>query len=346
MDKLVSIIVPVYNVEKYLNVCIESIVNQTYTNLEIILVDDGSKDKSGQLCEKWKSADQRIQVIHKENAGLGFARNSGLDIATGDYVMYIDSDDYISKNMVQKLLDTAEITGSDTVFCGLVRVMEDGRMIPMPAYYENKSFKGNEIIDDVLLEMVGSKPECSNDANLFMSVWHAIYSRKIIEKYSIRFPSERIVMCEDIMYHIDYLRRASCVTYIKDTLYYYRVNPKSLSQVYDSKRFDRQKNLSIAIQDKLMEFLDKDRFIQRENRRLLGGIRSQILALVASNEKNKLRVIKKICKDTTVKQVLNEYPYVKNPLKHRIFNYCLKREYNIALFCIAKTMNRIRKNEG
>lgn len=343
MDKLVSIIVPVYNVEKYLNVCIKSIVNQTYTNLEIILVDDGSKDKSGQLCEKWKSADQRIQVIHKENAGLGFARNSGLDIATGDYVMYIDSDDYISKNMVQKLLDTAEITGSDTVFCGLVRVMEDGRMIPMPAYYENKSFKGNEIIDDVLLEMVGSKPECSNDANLFMSVWHAIYSRKIIEKYSIRFPSERIVMCEDIMYHIDYLRRASCVTYIKDPLYYYRVNPKSLSQVYDESRFKRQKELSIEIKSSLSKFVNAEKIDLHENRRFLGGVRSQILAIAGSKENDKVKKCKAIVKDDYLRTVLKDYPYNKNPLKHRIFNILIKNQCVYGLLILASTINFIRE---
>lgn len=343
MDKLVSIIVPVYNVEKYLNVCIESIVNQTYTNLEIILVDDGSKDKSGQLCEKWKSADQRIQVIHKENAGLGFARNSGLDIATGDYVMYIDSDDYISKNMVQKLLDTAEITGSDTVFCGLVRVLADGRMIPMPAYYENKSFKGNEIIDDVLLEMVGSKPECSNDANLFMSVWHAIYSRKIIEKYSIRFPSERIVMCEDIMYHIDYLRRASCVTYIKDPLYYYRVNPKSLSQVYDESRFKRQKELSIEIKSNLSKFVNAEKIDLHENRRFLGGVRSQILAIAGSKENDKVKKCKAIVKDDYLRTVLKDYPYNKNPLKHRIFNILIKNQCVYGLLILASTINFIRE---
>ena len=343
MDKLVSIIVPVYNVEKYLNECIKSIINQTYTNLEIILVDDGSKDNSGQLCEKWKSTDQRIQVIHKKNAGLGFARNSGLDIATGDYVMYIDSDDYISKNMVQKLLDTAEITGSDTGFCGLVRVLADGRMIPMPAYYENKSFKGNEIIDDVLLEMVGSKPECSNDANLFMSVWHAIYSRKIIEKYSIRFPSERIVMCEDIMYHIDYLRRASCVTYIKDPLYYYRVNPKSLSQVYDESRFKRQKELSIEIKSSLSKFVNAEKIDLHENRRFLGGVRSQILAIAGSKENDKVKKCKAIVKDDYVRTVLKDYPYNKNPLKHRIFNILIKNQCVYGLLILASTINFIRE---
>lgn len=343
MDKLVSIIVPVYNVEKYLNECIKSIINQTYTNLEIILVDDGSKDNSGQLCEKWKSTDQRIQVIHKKNAGLGFARNSGLDIATGDYVMYIDSDDYISKDMVQKLLDIAEITESDTVFCGLVRVLADGRMIPMPAYYDNKSFKGNEIIDDVLLEMIGSKPECSNDANLFMSVWHAIYSRKIIEKYSIRFPSERIVMCEDIMYHIDYLRRASCVTYIKDPLYYYRVNPKSLSQVYDESRFKRQKELSIEIKSSLSKFVNVEKIDLHENRRFLGGVRSQILAIAGSKENDKVKKYKAIVEDDYVRTVLKDYPYNKNPLKHRIFNILIKNQCVYGLLILASTINFIRE---
>lgn len=342
MKELISVIVPVYNVEKYLDKCIDSIVHQTYEELEIILVDDGSRDSSGELCNKWQRKDSRIKVIHKENAGLGFARNSGLDIATGQYVLYIDSDDYISVNMIEKLYKKSKETQSDTVYCGLTRVFVDGSETPVPAIYDNRSFTGDQIINDVLLEMVGSKPQDKEDANLFMSVWHAIYSMDIIREHNIRFPSERQIMCEDIMYHIDYLRYARKVTYISDCLYYYRVNPKSLSQVYDATRFERQKILSNAICAALATFVPEKDYLIREQRRLLGGARGQILAIVASNEKKKAAIIKSICSDEIVQNVLAIYPYGKNPVKHRIFNFGLKHKIVVLLYILAFAINKSR----
>ena len=170
-----SVIVPIYNVEKYLDQCIDSIVHQTYSNLEIILVDDGATDSCPQKCDLWKEKDNRISVIYKKNAGLGFARNSGLKIASGEYVMYVDSDDYLSSNMIERLIEVADNTKSDTVYCGLTRVYTDGTKVAIPAVYNNQTFERREIVDKVLLEMVGSRPEDQEDANLFMSVWHALY---------------------------------------------------------------------------------------------------------------------------------------------------------------------------
>lgn len=342
-DNLISVIVPVYNVEKYLNECIESIVGQSYKNLEIILVDDGATDNSGVICDEWKEKDNRINVVHKKNAGLGFARNSGLEVATGDYVMFIDSDDYIASDMIERLYDVAVKTNSDTVYCGLTRVFTDGSKTPVPAAYNNQSFEGEEIIDKVLLEMVGSKPEESEDAILYMSVWHAVYSMEIIKRYNIRFPSERQIMSEDIMFHIDYLRHAKKVTYIKDPLYFYRVNPKSLSQVYDANRFKRQKDLSAAIRKSLAMFLTNDRYTMREDRRLLGGARAQILAIVASNENKKLSLIKEISTDTQIKEILERYPYRINPIKHRVFNFALKHNLGVVLYLLAFLINKMRK---
>ena len=105
---VISVIVPVYKVEKFLDRCINSIIQQTFTNLEIILVDDGSPDRSGEICDEWKMKDKRIRVIHKENGGLSDARNKGLDVATGDYVAFIDSDDWIDPDMFQLLYDATQ----------------------------------------------------------------------------------------------------------------------------------------------------------------------------------------------------------------------------------------------
>jgi glycosyltransferase involved in cell wall biosynthesis len=342
MDALISVVVPVYNVEKYLDACVKSIVSQTYKNIEIILVDDGSKDLSSSKCDDWKKRDKRIKVIHKINAGLGFARNSGLDVATGKYVIYIDSDDYIANNMIEKLLNKAIETESDTVYCGLTRVFADGTEEAIPAIYNNQSFEGEEIIDKVLLEMVGSKPQDDEDSNLYMSVWHALYSMIVINRYNIRFQSERQNMCEDIIYHIDYLRHANKVTYIQDPLYFYRFNPKSLSQVFDATRFERQKSLYNEIRKRMCIFIPEEKVYLREDRRFLGGIRSQILAIVASNEKYKLKIVNEICKDPEVKNILIRYPYRKNPIKHKLFNIGLRHSLTVLVYILAYVTNKRR----
>ena len=113
----ISIIIPVYNVEKYLDRCIDSIINQSLKDIEIILVDDGSPDNCPQLCDEWAKKDSRIKVIHKENAGLGMARNTGMQHATGEYIAFIDSDDYVDLDMYAKLLEKAELHNADIVYC-------------------------------------------------------------------------------------------------------------------------------------------------------------------------------------------------------------------------------------
>lgn len=115
MNELVSVIVPVYNVEKYLSKCIDSILNQTYSNLELILVDDGSTDESGRICDEYAAKDDRIRVIHKENGGQGSARNMALDVMTGEFVAFVDSDDYIELNMFEKMVDAAQCYNADVV---------------------------------------------------------------------------------------------------------------------------------------------------------------------------------------------------------------------------------------
>ena len=124
---LISVIVPVYKVEQYLDKCVQSIVDQTYKNLEIILVDDGSPDNCGKMCDEWAKKDSRIKVIHKENGGQSDARNAGMAVATGDWIAFVDSDDWIEPQMYQSMYETMTTTSSDIVSCGAKRVWLDGR---------------------------------------------------------------------------------------------------------------------------------------------------------------------------------------------------------------------------
>ena len=147
---LVSVVVPVYNVEKYLDRCVQSVVGQTYDNLEIILVDDGSTDGSAVICDNWASSDGRIKVIHKKNAGLGMARNSGMDSAGGKYIFFFDSDDYVDTKTVEKCVSTAEKNDSDAVIYALCDVYDDGRTSEKEIVTDKTFFVGDEVQNEVL----------------------------------------------------------------------------------------------------------------------------------------------------------------------------------------------------
>ena len=343
MKSKVSVIVPVYNVEKYLEKCLESIIKQTYENLEIIIVDDGSTDNSLHICRKWDKRDPRITIIHKENEGLGFARNTGLQHASGDYILFIDSDDFISNNMVEKLYDNLKNAEADTVYCGLNRYFSDEHIIQYPPKCGKQIYLQDEVIDKVLLEMIGTIPNEKEDMNMEVSVWHSLYSMDIIRKYNVLFPSERVFMSEDISFHIDYLRYAKKVSFITDCLYFYRLNENSLSKKYDANRFDRSKKMYLQIINKLSEFIEPEKYLLRAERRLLGGARGRILDIVQFEKNNQIKLISEVSHDSTVEQILATYPYLKNPFKHCVFNFCMKYKFNAILWVLAKTVSKTVK---
>lgn len=335
MEKyLVSVVLPVYNVERYLNKCIESVVNQTYKNLEIILVDDGANDSSPAICEIWAKKDQRIVVVHKKNAGLGMARNSGLDIAHGSYIMFIDSDDFVEKEAINKLL--GGLKGADTVFCGHYIYYDDYHIETLVIKHRGKSFEGNDVQKSILLEIIGALPSDPVDTMLPVSVCYGLYSMDIINKYDIRFSSERKFISEDLIFNIDYLSRSKMVSFIENCLYYYRKNNESsLTTVYNKDRFKKEIILYTEICRKMELLMPQNDYLLRAQRTFLGRVRSCITRAEKQTE-NPMAEIKKICNDDTVMSVVSNYPYYRNKITLRIFNFCLKYKLVGALRLMAK----------
>lgn len=210
---MISVIVPVYKAEKYLNRCVESIVNQTYRDLEIILVDDGSPDRSPELCDIWAKKDGRIIVIHKENGGASSARNIGLDTAKGDYISFVDSDDYISENMYEIMLDAASRYKADVVSCGRTLVNTDGN-IELFTLEEEKTFTGKEALTEFF------KGTCFDDAS-----WDKLYSREIFN--SLRFKEGEIN--EDLVPTVEILGGCDKVVHVGKPLYFYCENSESIT---------------------------------------------------------------------------------------------------------------------
>ena len=170
----ISVIVPVYNVERYLDRCIQSILNQTLKELEIILVDDGSPDNCPALCDEYAQKDARIKVIHKKNEGLGFARNAGLNLASGKFVSFLDSDDWVAPAMYETLYRVAEKMKCDTVYCSLQYYYSKDKIIPFEEVGQEVFFRGRKSVDSYLLDMLAPLPSYRSDVKYMVSVCKAI----------------------------------------------------------------------------------------------------------------------------------------------------------------------------
>ncbi|MCR5609260.1 MAG: glycosyltransferase, partial [Lachnospiraceae bacterium] len=226
----VSVVIPIYNTAKYLDRCIKSVINQTLKEIEIILVDDGSKDEAPSMCDEWAKKDARIEVIHKENGGLGFARNSGLEAASGEFVAFLDSDDFVEKDMYETLYNAAKEHKVDTCLCGHKKYYDDGHYDERPNLKAGSLYLDKKVYKDVLLEVLGTLPEYPEDLTIGVSTCMGIYSVAVFKDNNIRFCSERQFISEDFMMNIDYYRYAKGVYILDTTPYNYCANGESLSK--------------------------------------------------------------------------------------------------------------------
>lgn len=221
---LVSIIVPIYNVEEYLNCCVESIVNQTYSNLEIILVDDGSPDNCPKICDEWAEKDNRIKVVHKENGGLSDARNAGLEVATGEIVSFIDSDDWIEPNMFETMLNRMIEDDSDIVSCGVKWVEENGKVI-----------RKDTVLNNLVLNPNFAMKELINDRALKQHVCNKIYKYELIKD----IPFEKGKYHEDVFWSYQIVGKAKKISIIIDSFYNYVQRSNSImGEAFSEKRLD------------------------------------------------------------------------------------------------------------
>ncbi|MCK0192562.1 glycosyltransferase [Arenibacter sp. F20364] len=201
---LVSIIIPVYNVENYLNRCIDSIVNQTYSNIEVLLINDGSTDGSGKLCEKLEAEDKRIKVVHQLNSGSSIARNKGLEIAQGEYICFVDSDDWIELNMIEVMLSYALKTGLKLIECGSI---ESNQNKESKSSFDSISIETREVAMERIIK------------NLLFAVWRRIYHKSLVEnKFFI--PNK---IHQDVFYTIDIVNNINEIGFIDYPFYNYNV---------------------------------------------------------------------------------------------------------------------------
>ena len=330
---LVSIVLPIYNVEKYLDRCIESVINQTYRNLEILLVDDGSPDDCPQKCEEWAKKDGRIKVIHKANAGLGYARNTGIENASGEYICFFDSDDYIDPSTIEKAYNTAQKNNSDMVLFGHYDVNAQGKIVRtyIPTI-DKESYVSSEVQEVLLPDLVSDNPATGKSTNLWLSACFCMYSMKLILESNWRFASERDIISEDVYSLLRLYRNVEKVTIIPEAFYYYCENSTSLTHTYKADRFDRIKRFYNACVDACDElnYSDevKNRFAGPFISNTIAAMKMIIQADMSDDKKKS--ALKAICRDEQLHRIINGVEVKKEKFTRRLLIWVLKaRLYSV-----------------
>ena len=224
MEK-VSIVIPVYNSEKYIEKTLESVLGQTYANIEVIVIDDGSTDKSGEIVEKFADTDDRIKYFKIKNAGPGNARNVGMSKAIGKYIGFCDGDDIIKPDMYEKLVSYLENADADIALCDIF-TERDNRCFGFP-WEDGKAFYGDDIQKELMASMIGNESDNATDIPVWGSVVRCLFKREIIEEDQIKLPTD-IHFAEDLVFTLNYLKHSKGAVICNKPMYYYVCNEDSI----------------------------------------------------------------------------------------------------------------------
>ena len=329
-NDLVSVIVPIYNVEKYLKKCIDSIINQTYQNIEVILVDDGSTDNSGKICDEYIEIDSRISVIHKKNGGLSSARNAGLEKANGKYILFEDSDDYIEENLFQKCIKKMQIEDADICVFGYQKENDDG--VIYQKYKFGEFCVSNEVFENELYKRLID--------NSFGYVWNKIYKLSTIRMGKIIF-SDQIVDREDMIFNLELLSNIKKIMYLNYMGYHYIQRSNSLVHNCDIRRIKKMNDFFVKL--KQIKVKDKNKIINMAMLHYVADcINKNILSNNSLSKKEKIKMMKEMFNDLNYTEML--YDDSDNPLYLRALYRAISQKnpkYFYNYFKLSKIKNII-----
>lgn len=337
----VSVVIPAYNAEKYLDRCLRSLTEQTLNDIEIIVVNDGSTDSSQSICEKMAMEHDNIKIFSKNNEGQGVARNFGIQRAQGEYIGFVDADDYVELDMFETLYSCAKKMSCDWAYSYM-----EGE-----TYLKSKLFKNYE--EGIVVESTAGKkrmkslfcgglPEDKDDSFLGMSVCRSIFRIDVIKKYGIKFISERKVNSEDLLFNLDFLKVCGDVCTVNKVFYHYcHDNPVSFSVRPNRDRY----RMFTRLYSELLERTDNSEEKLRATRRFLANIRIIMVEKAKWCTKNNLRETKKemkeILNDPKLQRILHAYPVNKLPWMQKIYFYFMRYKLVMLLIITAKLRYRI-----
>lgn len=301
---LISIIVPVYNVAQYLDRCVISLVDQTYKNIEIILVNDGSEDECPQMCDMWKKRDKRIQAIHKSNGGLGDARNAGMMAARGNWIAFVDPDDYVDITTYEKCMAMVKNTPVEVCYFGSVYVTHKGKHKISPVQFP-KTLKKEEIRQELLPKCYGHSYK---DLYTIGSACMGIYKAELIRNNHVHFVSEKKWISEDYIFTADICYLAEEIAFVPEALYYYCENEFSLTHTYRQDRFEKAVRLyNNRKEDIRKKNLNKEA-LQRAAARLwdyfMGAAMDELCYKKAPVRSRYIKIVE-MCRHPVIKQISN-----------------------------------------
>lgn len=325
----VSVIIPIYNAEEYLEKCVNSVLKQTEPDLELILVDDGSIDNSLKICQDIANADSRVVVVHQKNAGVSAARNCGIEAATGDYIGFVDSDDWIAPNMYEKMLCEAEKSNADVVMCDAETVYSNGKTEAdtITQLSQNRIFKKSDFTPFLLLEMAGS-------------AWRCIYKN---HRYSDKQCKPRLAFplgvkfSEDRIFNLYAFGFAEKISYLKQPYYYRLINTKSAIHRFHSDYFEAYKIAAEKIDEaiKIAWNNNSEYKLAYSNQLIqgaLGAVCNYYYKTSTLTRKQKREKVKQLCADEMLIGAIKAYG---NDRKSRLI---LNKNYNL-LIAYAKLAN-------
>lgn len=340
MNVKISVILPVYNVEKYLDRCIQSILNQTLNSIEIIIVNDGSTDKSGKILNLYAEKDSRIKVIHQKNQGVSVARNQGLLAANGEYIAFIDPDDWIDNNMFEKLYCEAVQNDCDVVISCFFRedINNNKSVKTFHPFESNKLLLKDDIRDDICSQLLLN--------GFFTVVWDKIYRRSFLEKYKIKMYDD-VKLREDYFFNMDVFGYAERVKYLPIPFYHYRDTPNSALKKYYKDLFQ----FDIKLYNKKKEysgewFINNEKYLNKISYDFLMDVYNNVIKVYNKNNidviKNKWKDIYRIVNHLDTRQALQQCEHYNS--KDRISNmkiYLIKSKYIILLNLLSFFINNI-----
>ena len=301
----VSIIIPVYNTGNYLYKCVESVLNQTYKDIEIIIIDDGSKEETAQICDEIAKEDKRIRLIHKQNEGVSVARNIGLDMVTGDYVGFIDSDDWIDLDMFESLVCEMEEYDADIVMCDATTIWDNGKneldtFICLP---QSCTLTGNHITPQLQLELAGA-------------CWRALYRTSLLRTENIKFPAG-IKFSEDRIFNMIALGIAKRFRYIKKSFYNRFMREDSCVHTFHKDFVNVTLKVNEMMSSVLRKYWDESYIPVFEQRNLRGIGNHVVNVFLVDNMPINMRwkEVKKICQDQQLQDILRQQCCLNFPLR-------------------------------
>ncbi len=328
MSELISIVIPVYNAEKYIQRCLDSLLGQSYKDIEILLVNDASSDGSKEVCERYAALDSRVRLFNKDNEGAGIARNYGISKANGSYIGFCDADDYVEPDMYERLANALLDNDCDIAYC------LNTNETKTPKITGDREVFSDDKIWKLMLGLVGTQPDKKEEVLYGSSVWRGLYKKKIIAENGISFLSERKVGSEDLLFNLEYLSHCKKAVYLYDELYHHCDNFESMT--HSSTHFVIQNEIDLY--DKVSDILrgvQRGEYQLEVDRLLIKRIRLALIrigkAATLSNILYSSRMAKDILKNERVGFVLKGYPGHKLPIKQAVMFYFMK--YRMGLVC-------------